>query len=90
MTNYLFPEQPQDAALLATCQKLAIAAFHAVGSRGVSRVDFRVTPAGEPFILEINTLPGLTATSLLPKAAARAGESFGALCLHLLKLAAHH
>jgi len=90
MTNYLFPEQAEDVALLSVCQKLAIAAFHAVGCRGVSRVDFRVTPAGEPFILEINTLPGLTATSLLPKAAARAGESFGALCLHLLKLAAHH
>ena len=90
MTQYLFPEGAEDATLLATCQTLAVKAFHAIGCRGVSRVDFRVTPDGNPFILEINTLPGLTATSLLPKAAARAGEPFGALCLHLLKLAAHH
>jgi D-alanine-D-alanine ligase len=90
MTQYLFPEGAEDATLLATCQTLAVQAFHAIGCRGVSRVDFRVTPEGKPFILEINTLPGLTATSLLPKAAARAGESFSALCLHLLKLAEHH
>ncbi|MEI7945669.1 MAG: D-alanine--D-alanine ligase [bacterium] len=90
MTQYLFPEGAENATLILTCQKLAVQAFHAIGCRGVSRVDFRITPEGNPFILEINTLPGLTATSLLPKAAARAGESFGALCLHLLKLAAHH
>lgn len=90
MTQYLFPEGAEDATLLATCQTLAVQAFHAIGCRGVSRVDFRVTPEGKPFILEINTLPGLTATSLLPKAAARAGQSFSALCLHLLKLAEHH
>ena len=90
MTHYRFPEGEDDAPLLSTCQTLAVQAFHAIGCRGVSRVDFRVTPDGQPFILEINTLPGLTATSLLPKAAARAGEPFGALCLHLLKLAAHH
>lgn len=92
MTQYLFPEDEPgvDVALLTTCQTLAVKAFHALGCRGVSRIDFRVTPEGQPFILEVNTLPGLTATSLLPKAAARAGESFGALCVHLLKLAAHH
>ena len=90
MTQYLFPQGAEDATLIATCQKLAVQAFHAIGCRGVSRIDFRVTPEGTPFILEINTLPGLTATSLLPKAAARAGEPFGALCIHLLKLAAHH
>ncbi len=92
MTQYLFPEDEADVdrALLLTCQNVAVQAFHALGCRGVSRVDFRVTPEGQLFILEVNTLPGLTATSLLPKAAARAGESFGALCVHLLTLAAHH
>jgi D-alanine-D-alanine ligase len=92
VTQYLFPEDEPcvNHALLATCQDLAVRAFHAVGCRGVSRIDFRVTPEETPFILEVNTLPGLTATSLLPKAAARAGESFGALCAHLLSLAAHH
>lgn len=92
MTHYVFPADEPDAdlPLLATCQDLAVQAFHALGCRGVSRVDFRITPEGQPFILEVNTLPGLTATSLLPKAAAHAGKSFGALCVHLLTLAAHH
>jgi len=92
MTQYLFPEDEPGVnhELLATCQDLAVRTFHAVGCRGVSRIDFRVTPEETPYILEVNTLPGLTATSLLPKAAARVGESFGALCAHLLSLAAHH
>ncbi len=88
MTAYTFPERAEDAPLLARCQRLACEAFGALGCRGVSRVDFRVTPAGEPFVLEVNTLPGMTETSLLPKAAARSGLSFGALCERLLAYAA--
>lgn len=88
MTNYVFPESLEDAPLLAKCQILALLAFKAVGCRGVSRVDFRVTPQGEPYVLEINTIPGFTATSLLPKAAAKKGMSFGELCVCLLKHAA--
>ncbi|MDD2456737.1 MAG: D-alanine--D-alanine ligase, partial [Kiritimatiellae bacterium] len=74
--------------LAAGCRVLALLAFGAVGCRGVSRVDFRVSPAGRPYVLEINTIPGFTATSLLPKAAARAGVNFGALCVRLLENAA--
>jgi D-alanine-D-alanine ligase len=48
--------------------------------RDFSRVDFRVTPGGEPFCLEVNTLPGLTRTSLLPQSAAAVGIGFPALC----------
>jgi D-alanine-D-alanine ligase len=88
VTQYVFPEGPEDAPLLAHCQRLAVQAFRAVGCRGMSRVDFRVTPDGRPFVLEINTIPGLTATSLLPKAAARTGLSFSALCARLVELAA--
>lgn len=88
VTNYVFPESPEDAPLVAKCQVLALLAFKAVGCRGVSRIDFRVTPEGEPYVLEINTIPGFTATSLLPKAAARKGLSFGALCAKLLEHAA--
>jgi len=88
MTNYVFPESEADKPLVAQCQLLALLAFKAVGCRGVSRVDFRVTPEGQPYVLEINTIPGFTATSLLPKAAAKKGMSFGALCVRLLDFAA--
>ena len=73
--------------MLARAQQLAVEAFHAVGCRGVSRVDFRVSPEGVPYVLEINTIPGFTETSLLPKAAARAGYTFPQLCEKLLSLA---
>ncbi len=88
MTQYAFPDSAEDAPLVAACQMWALLAFEAVGCRGVSRVDFRVTPEGKPYVLEINTIPGFTATSLLPKAAARAGLTFGALCTRLLATAA--
>lgn len=88
MTRYVFPENVEDAPLAAQCQLLALLAFQAVGCRGVSRIDFRVTPEGQPFVLEINTIPGFTATSLLPKAAAKKGLSFSALCATLVNFAA--
>ncbi len=88
MTNYVFPEAAEDAPRVAQCQELALRAFKAVGGRGMSRVDFRIAPDGRPYVLEINTIPGFTATSLLPKAAAKMGLSFSALCVRLLELAA--
>ena len=63
---------PIDAALTARVQALARLAHHALGCWGVSRSDFMVR-AGEPYILETNTLPGLTEGSLLPQAARAAG-----------------
>lgn len=87
-TRYLFPDTEADRPLTARCQRLARAAFAAVDGRGVSRVDFRVDPDGAPYVLEINTVPGFTETSLLPKAAARAGISFPALCARLVEQAA--
>ena len=89
VTEYVFPESAEDAPLVAKCQMLALVAFEAVGCRGVSRIDFRITPEGEPYALEINTIPGFTATSLLPKAAAKAGLTFSGLCEKLLTCAAH-
>lgn len=62
-------------ALAVKIQTLARAAHRAAGCRGFSRVDFIADPA-EPTILEINTIPGMTATSLLPQAAAAHGISF--------------
>ena len=54
-------------------QAAALGAFRAVGGRDYARVDVMVRQNGEPVVLEVNTLPGMTETSLLPKAAAAAG-----------------
>jgi D-alanine-D-alanine ligase len=68
-------------------QEMAVAAFHALGCRHVGRVDLIVDTRGRPTLLEVNTLPGMTDTSLLPDAARAAGLSFDALVLTLLALA---
>ena len=65
--------------------ELAVAALHCSGA---PRVDMIVDSGGEPLVLEVNTLPGMTETSLLPKSAAAAGISFEALCLEILATAA--
>ena len=62
-------------------------AHRALGCRGYSRVDFLIDDNGVPFILEVNTLPGMTATSLLPEIAQGAGLSFPALLEEILRLA---
>ena len=54
---------------------------------GYSRVDFRLTPAGELFCLEVNTLPGMTATSLLPQSARAVGIEFPELCERICRTA---
>lgn len=67
-------------------QALAVAAHKAVGARDLSRVDFVLGGAG-PVLLEVNTLPGMTATSLFPEAAAAAGIGFASLCDKLVRRA---
>ncbi len=76
---------PPSSELTERVQGLAVAAYRATGCRGAVRVDFRVTPEGEPYILEINTAPGCTATSLLPEAAREAGIDFPQLCAGLVQ-----
>ena len=71
----------------ARAQELAVRAHRALGCRGCSRSDFIVTEAGEPVILETNTIPGMTASSLLPDSARHAGIAFPALCARLVELA---
>jgi D-alanine-D-alanine ligase len=68
-------------------QEMAVKAFHALGCRHMGRVDFIVDKKGNPTLLEVNTLPGLTDTSLLPDAARAVGLSFDELVLTLLSLA---
>ncbi|MSO90032.1 MAG: D-alanine--D-alanine ligase [Acetobacteraceae bacterium] len=71
---------------------VAVAAHHALGCRGASRADFRYDDtAGEPgrlVLLEVNTQPGLTPTSLLPEQAAHCGMDFPALCIWMVEHAA--
>lgn len=76
-----------DTPLTRQCQEVAMRAFRAIGARGLSRVDFRVTPDGRCLALEVNTVPGFTETSLVPKAAAKAGLSFADTCAEILNLA---
>ena len=84
-TVYAFPDDnPADAALSQQCRDIALATFHALGCRGYARVDFRIDPAGNPYVLELNALPGLTASSILPRAAARIGLDFPRLCATIL------
>jgi D-alanine-D-alanine ligase len=70
-------------------QRLARASFDAVGCRGIARVDFRVTDDGRMYVLELNTSPGMTGHSLVPKAAAKVGLDFAHLCDRVVRSAAH-
>jgi D-alanine-D-alanine ligase len=73
-----------DPGLAARLQMLALSAHRLLGLRDYSRTDFIVTHEGRPQILELNSLPGLTPTSLLPDACASIGISFDALVDRLM------
>jgi D-alanine-D-alanine ligase len=79
MTREIFPAQIPKT-LETTLRDLSLTAHNALKLRDFSRADFRVTAAGEPYCLELNTLPGLTQTSLLPQSAAAMGIDFLTLC----------
>ena len=86
-TQYLCPA-PLDAELTARIQSLAVRAFNALGSAGWARVDFMLRAADdEPFLLEINTSPGMTGHSLVPMSAKAAGVSYEDLCVEILRSA---
>jgi len=85
-TEYFCPAD-FDAATTKRIQAAALGAFRAVGGRDYARVDVMVRADGSPVVLEVNTLPGMTETSLLPKAAAAAGINFAELCQRMVDLA---
>jgi D-alanine-D-alanine ligase len=86
MSQEIFPaDLPRPVA--AECARLSLLAHEALKLGGYSRVDFRLTPAEELFCLEVNTLPGMTATSLLPQAARAVGIEFPELCERICRVA---
>src|SRR6478736_4920849 len=85
-TEYFCPA-PFDEATTQRVQAAGLAAFKAIGGRDYSRVDVMVRANGEVVVLEVNTLPGMTETSLLPKAAAAAGIGYADLCQRMVLLA---
>lgn len=85
-TEYLVPA-PIPEPVAEACCRWARASFRALGCRGLARVDFMMDREGRLFVLEVNTIPGFTETSLLPKAAAAAGISFSELCTRIMESA---
>lgn len=85
-TQYLCPA-PLSAAITKQIRAFALRTYEVLGCAGAARVDFRVTPRGRPYVLEINTVPGMTETSLLPMAAAQAGIGYEELTERILESA---
>jgi len=86
MTDFILPAELPDA-VTALCQERAQAVYRALGCRGYSRVDFIVDGTGEPWLTEINTLPGMTETSDLPAQAGAAGIGYEELVELMLRSA---
>ncbi|HRH81056.1 MAG TPA: D-alanine--D-alanine ligase [Thiobacillaceae bacterium] len=87
-TRYLCPcglDEEAESAMRA----LALRAFQVLGCRGWARVDVLLDGAGAPYLLEVNTAPGMTDHSLVPMAARAAGMDFPELCLRVLAMARH-
>jgi D-alanine-D-alanine ligase len=82
-TEYLCPA-PIDGELTNTLQSVALRAFRLLGASGWGRVDFLVSEEGDVNVLEVNTVPGMTETSLVPKAAKAKGLNFDQLVSQIL------
>jgi len=85
-SRHIIPARVSDEAQ-QVCQRLAVAAHVALGCRGLSRGDMIVGDDGLIYLLEVNTIPGMTSTSLFPDAARAAGIEFPQLCEWLVRLA---
>ncbi|MGE3802117.1 MAG: D-alanine--D-alanine ligase, partial [Candidatus Kapaibacterium sp.] len=88
-TEYFCPAD-LPLAISEELQTLALRAHTILGCSGYSRVDFRLDEQGEAWCLEVNTLPGMTSTSLLPKGAKAAGIEYGEVCERIIKAALRH
>ncbi len=86
LTEYIVPAKIPPRSSFRV-RKAALLAHRLLGCSGCSRVDIILDNKDRPFILEVNTIPGFTSTSLLPKAARNAGIDFNNLCIKLIRLA---
>lgn len=86
LTDYIVPAK-LNPGVTKQVKEAALSAHKLLGCFGFSRVDIILDGKNRPFILEVNTIPGLTSTSLLPKAAKELGIDFTSLCLKLIRLA---
>ncbi|NTW29216.1 MAG: D-alanine--D-alanine ligase [Coriobacteriia bacterium] len=86
MSRHIIPARVSEDAR-QECQRLAIEAHKVLGCRGISRADTIVEEDGSVWLLEVNTIPGMTATSLVPDAARAAGIEFPELCRMLVEFA---
>ena len=84
LTEYILPPKI-DEAVYMKAKDIALSANRALGCSGATRVDLRIDKDGNPYVLEVNTIPGMTETSLLPKIAKEAGLDFPALVEEILK-----
>jgi D-alanine-D-alanine ligase len=85
-TRYLCPA-PFPPKVVHHINELTRRTYEVLGCKGAARVDFRITPRGRPYVLEINTVPGMTETSLLPMAAAQVGMAYDDLVEQILQSA---
>lgn len=85
LTEYILPPEIDEQAY-ETLKNMALKAHNALGCKGATRVDFILTESNEPYILEVNTIPGMTETSLLPKIARLSGLDFPDLIEEMLRL----
>jgi D-alanine-D-alanine ligase len=83
-SRHIIPARISEAAALAACAGAATA-FGALGCEGMARVDFIIDESDQPWLLEVNTIPGLTELSLFPDAARAAGISFAEVCDRLVR-----
>jgi D-alanine-D-alanine ligase len=82
-TQYILPARlPREKYLLA--QEISLKAFKALGCSGCVRVDLMTDEEGDSYVIDVNTMPGMTETSLVPQAAQHAGISFGDLAERIL------
>ncbi|HYA12593.1 MAG TPA: D-alanine--D-alanine ligase [Thermodesulfovibrionales bacterium] len=84
LTEYILPPEI-DRRAYERAKETALSAHRALGCRGATRVDLRIDGKGNPYVLEVNTIPGMTETSLLPKVAMLAGLNFSALIEEMLR-----
>lgn len=87
-TDYICPAE-LSAKETEVVQQAAVAAYQALGVEVYGRVDVLLNAEGKPYVLEINTIPGMTSSSLFPKSAAAAGISYAELCTRIAEISMH-